>query len=87
MLKANVLLGKPTSTDISTEEMLHEWEGLNTLPGVAYTVKRYETFPTPEEFNALIDADADAALGVWMSSVSPHSLRHMAVAPLAPGSM
>lgn len=67
MLKANVLLGKPTSTDISTEEMLHEWEGLNTLPGVAYTVKRYETFPTPEEFNALIDADADAALGVWIT--------------------
>ena len=60
MLKANVLLGKPTSTDISTEEMLHEWEGLNTLPGVACTVKRYETFPTPEEFNALIDADAEA---------------------------
>ena len=46
MLKANVLLGKPTSTDISIEEMLHEWEGLNALPGVIYTVKRYETFPT-----------------------------------------
>ena len=67
MLKANVLLGKPTSTDISIEEMLHEWEGLHALPGVTYTVKRYETFPTPEEFNALIDEDADAALGVWVT--------------------
>ena len=67
MLKANVLLGKPTSTDISIEEMLHEWEGLNALPGVTYTVKRYETFPTQEEFNALIDEDADAALGVWIT--------------------
>ena len=67
MLKANVLLGKPTSTDISIEEMLHEWEGLDALPGVTYTVKRYETFPTQEEFNALIDEDADAALGVWIT--------------------
>lgn len=67
MIKANVLLGKPTSTDISTEEMLHEWAGLKALPGVEYTVKRYETFPTPEEFNALIDEDADAALGVWIT--------------------
>ncbi len=66
-MKVNVLLGKPTSTDITTEEMLHEWEGLNTIPGVTYVVKRYDTFPTVEEFNQLIDADADAALGIWVS--------------------
>lgn len=66
-MKVNVILGNPTSTDITTEEMLHEWEGLNALPGVTYTVKRYTTFPTVEEFNTLIDADADAALGVWIS--------------------
>ncbi len=67
MPKVNVLLGTPTSTDISTEEMLHEWAGLSELPDVTYIVKRYKTFPTPEEFNALIDEDADAALGVWVT--------------------
>lgn len=65
--KVIALLGKPTSTDITTEEMLHEWEGLGTIPGVTYIVKQYETFPTVEEFNALIDEDADAALGVWIT--------------------
>lgn len=66
-MKVNVILGKPTSTDITTEEMLHEWEMLKAIPDVTYSVKRYSTFPTAEEFNELIDADADAALGVWIT--------------------
>lgn len=66
-MKVNVLLGKPTSTDITTDEMLHEWEGLNTIPGVTYIVKRYTSFPTVEELNRLIDPDVDAILGLWIS--------------------
>ena len=66
-MKVNVLLGPPTSPDITTEEMLRQWEGLLSIPGIQYTVKHYTSFPTAAEFNRLIDEDCEAALGIWIS--------------------
>jgi glycerate dehydrogenase len=66
-MKALVLLGKPTSTDITIDDMLGQWKALENIPGLEYIIKRYEKFPTIEEFNALIDEDCDAVLGVWIT--------------------
>lgn len=66
-MKVNVLLGPPTSPDITTEEMLRQWEGLLSIPDIQYTVKHYTSFPTAAEFNRLIDEDCEAALGIWIS--------------------
>ncbi len=66
-MKVNVLLGKPTSTDITTEDMLEQWALLDTIPGVEYEIKKVQGFPEAEEFNALIDKDCDAVLGCWIT--------------------
>ena len=66
-MKVNILLGKPTSTDITIDDMLEQWKGLDNIEGIEYTIKRYENFPTVEQFNSLIDEDADAVLGVWIT--------------------
>lgn len=66
-MKVNVILGKPTSTDITTEDMLEQWSLLNTIPGVEYEVKYPKGWPTEEEFNNMIDEDADAVLGCWIT--------------------
>ncbi len=66
-MKVNVLLGKPTSGDITREDMLNQWALLKTIPDVEYEVKEVQGFPTPEEFNSIIDKDCDAVLGCWIT--------------------
>ncbi len=67
-MKVNVLLGNPTSTDITTEDMLNQWALLSTIPGVEYEIKRTKGWPTEDEFNEMIDGDCDAVLGCWITS-------------------
>lgn len=66
-MKAIVLLGTPTSSDITKEDLLEQWKGLGEIPGLEYLIKCYEKFPTPEEFNTLIDENAEAVLGIWVT--------------------
>lgn len=66
-MKVNVLLGKPTSTDITTEDMLEQWALLDTIPGVEYEVKKVQGWPSEEEFNSMIDEDCEAVLGCWIT--------------------
>lgn len=65
-MKVNVLLGKSTSADITEEDMMEKWSALGEIPGVEYVYKKPNGWPTPEEFSALIDPDADAVLGTWI---------------------
>lgn len=66
-MKALVLLGKPTSSDISVEDMIEQWKGLDVIPDLEYVIKRFETHPTEQEFFEMIDTDADAVLGAWIT--------------------
>ncbi len=66
-MKTLVLLGKPTSSDITIEDMLEQWNNLGKISGIEYVIKRYDKFPSVDEFNLLIDVDAEAVLGVWIT--------------------
>ena len=66
-MKVNVLLGNPTSTDITKEDMLEQWALLGSIPNVEYVIKETKGFPDEDEFNQMIDPDCDAVLGCWIT--------------------
>ncbi len=66
-MKVVAIYGNPTSEDLSIEEVLDEWAKVTDIPGVELSLRYYERFPTVEEFNELVDVDADALLGVWIT--------------------
>ncbi|MCK9170462.1 MAG: D-2-hydroxyacid dehydrogenase [Treponema sp.] len=66
-MKVVVLYGNSTSQDLSLFEIENEWQRAAALADIPLVMRHYETFPTPEEFNSLVDKDADALLGVWIT--------------------
>jgi len=66
--KVIVIYGNPGSVDITLEEVLNEWQKLSLLADVHYELRHFDTFPTPEAFNAAMDADVTAILGAWITN-------------------
>ncbi len=65
-MKVLALYGDSTSEDLTVDEVLEQWKCLEEIPGVELKLRYYSKFPSPEEFNSLVDEDTEALLGVWI---------------------
>lgn len=67
--KVIVMTGGGRTDDISGEELQRAWiDGLSSIPGVKPVLKRPGHYPTEEELIGLVDDDAAAVLGGWVTS-------------------
>ncbi len=67
--KVIALVGGGRTNDVSEEELRRAWvDGLSSIPNVKPVLKHPGHYPTEDELIELIDADAAAVLGGWVTS-------------------
>lgn len=65
-MKVLVLVGKPKSDDLTLDEIVREWEKLNSIENVDAVLHIHDGRLTSEQITNLIDQDTEAVLGCYL---------------------